>query len=52
MTTDKALAILDDVVAAYETRNRRDVVIVLRAARELLAEHGLPGEQKSKRKPK
>ena len=45
MTTEKGLAILDEVLAEYEARERRDVVVVLRVARLLLSQHGLQGNE-------
>lgn len=45
VTTEKGLAILDEVLAEYEARGRRDVVVVLRVARLLLSQHGLEGNE-------
>jgi hypothetical protein len=42
MTTEKALEIIDEVLDDYDAKNRRDVLIVLRRARELLEESGMP----------
>lgn len=54
MKTEKAAEILEEIIAEYESKRRRDAVIVLNRAKQLLIAHGMPAdvELEPARKPR